>query len=146
MANNLFGHFGKKKSEEIESEESGDDDASDDGKVETDSGSSTGGGEKEEEENNDDDSEDPPVFNSMEERKAFLKTERFKKLAADLTPPKFCYEAVNGEKAFPTNGKITKGAPSVAAAAKIAEQLTDERECWFMDLSLIHISEPTRPY
>jgi hypothetical protein len=146
MANNLFGHFGKKKSEEIESEESGDgnddNDASDDGKVETDSGSSTGGGEKEEEENNDDDSEDPPVFNSMEERKAFLKTDRFKKLAADLTPPKFCYEAVNGEKAFPTNGKITKGAPSVAAAAKIAEQLTDERECWFMDKTCVDAVSP----
>ena len=142
MANNLFGHFGKKKSEEIESEESGDDDASDDGKVETDSESSTGGGEKEEEENNDDDSEDPPVFNSMEERKAFLKTDRFKKLAADLTPPKFCYEAVNGEKAFPTNGKITKGAPSVAAAAKIAEQLTDERECWFMDKTCVDAVSP----
>ena len=144
ISNNLFGHFGKKKSEEVGSEERGDGEGegNDDEKVETDSGSSSSGGGDDDDESSVDNADDPPVFKSMEERKAFLKTDQFKKLAADLTPPKFCYEAVNGEKAFPTNGKITKGAPSVAAAAKIAEQLTDERECWFMDKMCVDALSP----
>ena len=144
ISNNLFGHFGKKKSEEVGSEERGDGEGegNDDEKVETDSGSSSSGGGDDDDESSTDNADDPPVFKSMEERKAFLKTDQFKKLAADLTPPKFCHEAVNGEKAFPTNGKITKGAPSVAAAAKIAEQLTDERECWFMDKTCVDALSP----
>jgi len=144
ISNNLFGHFGKKKSEEVGSEERGDGEGegNDDEKVETDSGSSSSGGGDDDEESSTDNADNPPSFKSMDERKAFLKTDQFKKLAADLTPPKFCYEAVNGEKAFPTNGKITKGAPSVAAAAKIAEQLTDERECWFMDKTCVDALSP----
>ena len=100
-----------------EGEGDGEGDGNDDEKVETDSGSSSSGGGDDDEESSTDNADNPPSFKSMDERKAFLKTDQFKKLAADLTPPKFCYEAVNGEKAFPTNGKITKGAPSVAAAA-----------------------------
>ena len=146
MANNLFGHFGKKKSDEVEVDKRGDDkiDDDEDRKVETDDNISSDNSSDGDRETSSDgeDNDDPPTFRTTEERKAFLKTDKFKKLAADLSPPKFCYEAVNGEKAYPTNGKITKGAPSIAAAEKIAEQLTDERECWFMDKTCVDAVSP----
>ena len=134
----MLGHFGKKKSEEVEVDKRDDDkiDDDEDRKVEKDDNVSSDDSSDGDRETSSDgeDNDDPPTFRDPDGRaQALLKTDKFKKLAADLSPPKFCYEAVNGEKAYPTNGKITKGAPSIAAAEKIAEQLTDERECWFMD-------------
>eukprot|EP00239_Pterosperma_sp_CCMP1384_P009201 CAMPEP_0197866686 /NCGR_PEP_ID=MMETSP1438-20131217/44350_1 /TAXON_ID=1461541 /ORGANISM="Pterosperma sp., Strain CCMP1384" /LENGTH=419 /DNA_ID=CAMNT_0043485273 /DNA_START=128 /DNA_END=1384 /DNA_ORIENTATION=- len=46
-----------------------------------------------------------------------------------LTPPDYCFTAVNGEKAFPTVGKM-KSPPSDKVAQRIAKLLLQERPCW----------------
>jgi hypothetical protein len=151
-AGNLFGHFGSKQQASstnkkvvvTEDEEDGDDDDNNNSGSNDDKDSNNSG------DNDDNDNISSSAgatinlrdFKTTEERKAFLKSNEFKKLAVDLTPPKFCYQAVNGEKAFPTDGKVTKGAPSVAAALKIAEQLTDARDCWFMDKTCVDAVSP----
>ena len=80
MANNLFGHFGKKKSDEVEVDKRGDDkiDDDEDRKVETDDNISSDNSSDGDRETSSDgeDNDDPPTFRTTEERKAFLKTDK----------------------------------------------------------------------
>ena len=85
---------------------------------------------------------DEIVMMTPEQKKAFIKTEEFAKLSQALTPPAYCKTAVNGEKAAPTTGKVARGLPSSKAAAKIAEIMAKDRECWFVDKKCANITRP----
>ena len=77
-----------------------------------------------------------------EARQKHIRTPEFARLAQSLTPPDYCKTAVNGDKAFPTTGKPQKGVPTAKAALKIAEQMIQERKCWFVDKKCANDTSP----
>jgi hypothetical protein len=85
---------------------------------------------------------DRVVKMNAEQKAAFTKTEEFAKLSQSLTPPAYCYTLPNGDKGQPTVGKVAKGLPSAKAAAKIAEIMAKDRECWFVDKKCANDTRP----